>query len=211
MKTDDLELGRRLFHASGGLFVLVYVFGFLPWKGLGALLVLATVVSGVLEFLRIFTEVADKVPVLGAVYGRLTRPYENDSPAGYFYYVFSMTVAWLVFPPFAGVPGMLMLAFGDPFSGILTEASSGETKEAWVLVAMFFFCFLVIALPYLYTATSLSTGGVVLVSAGGALGATAADGANVEVRGFFLDDNLTIPLVSGLVIRVLAAPAALFL
>ena len=208
--THDYEPGRRLFHASGGLFVLLYVFEVIPWYVLGALAVAGVAVAGVLEFLRLFTDVADRMPLLKDLYSRLTRPYEDGSPAGYFYYMLSMCVAWLAFPPFAAVPGMLMLAFGDPFSGVLTEASSGERKEWWVFLAMFSFC-VFIAFLFLRTTTSLSTAGVVLVSAGGAAGATVADGANVEVRGFFLDDNLTIPLVSGLVIRVLAAPAALFL
>ena len=208
---NDFEPGRRLFHASGGLFVLLYVFDVIPWSVLGALAVSGVAVAGVLEFLRLFTDIADRMPFLRDVYTRLTRPYEDGSPAGYFFYMLGMCVTWLVLPPFAGVPGMMMLAFGDPFSGILTEASSGETKETWVLVAMFSFCFFVIALPYLRATTPLSTEGVVLVGAGGALGATVADGANVEVRGFFLDDNLTIPIASGLLIRVLTAPAALFL
>lgn len=204
METGDLELGRRLTHSSGGVFVLLYVFGFLPWGFLGALVVFGTCVAGVLEFLRLFTDVAERVPILRAVYDRLTRPYEDDLPAGYFYYAFSVSVAWFVFPPFAAVPGMLMLAFGDPFSGILTGASSSETKEPWVLAAMFVFCFLVIAVPYIYTTTTHTLGEVVLLSAGGAVAATAADGASVEVRGFFLDDNLTIPIVSGLVITGVA-------
>ena len=208
METDDLELGRRLVHASGGLFLLLYVFGFVRWKGLGALIIFGVVVSGVLEFLRIFTDVADRIPVLEAVYRRLTRPYEDRSPAGYFYYMFSMTVAWLVFPPFAAVPGMLMLAFGDPFSGILSNTSSEETKEKWVIVAMFVFCFCV-AFSYLYTKASFSSIEVVLLSTGGALGATVADGAKVEIRGFFLDDNLTIPLVSGLAITGIAVVTAI--
>ena len=208
METQDLEVGRRLTHASGGLFVLVYVFGFVPWGVLGAVFVFGAVVAGFLEFLRLFTNVANRVPLLRFVYGRLTRPYEDDSPAGYFYYALSISVAWLAFPDFAAVPGMLMLAFGDPFSGVLTEASSSETKEAWVLVAMFGFCFLVIALPYIYTTTPRPFVEVVALSAGGAVGATVADGANVEVRGFFLDDNLTIPIMCGLVITGVAVVTA---
>lgn len=208
METQDLELGRRLTHASGGVFVLLYVSGFVSWGVLGALAFFGAVVAGFLEFLRLFTDVADRVPVLRSVYDGLIRPYEDDSPAGYFYYVLSISVAWLVFPDFAAIPGMLMLAFGDPFSGLLSNASSSETKEAWVLVAMFGFCFLVIALPYIYTTTPRPFVEVVLMSAGGALGATVADGVNVEVRGFFLDDNLTIPIVSGLAISVIAFTTA---
>jgi dolichol kinase len=207
MKTEDLELSRRLVHASGGLFVLLHVIGFVRWWVLGVLVVFGTLVASVLELLRIFTDAADRIPLLGAIYGRLTRPYEERSPAGYFYYVFSMAVAWFVFPPFAAVPGMLMLAFGDPFSGILTEASSDETKETWVLVAMFVFCFCV-AFAYLYTKTSFSSLEVVLLSAGGAAGATVADGVSFKIRGLFLDDNLTIPLVSGLVITGIAVITA---
>jgi len=208
MESKNLELGRRLTHASGGVFILVYVFGFVSWVALGALLVLATVVAGSLEFLRLITDTADAVPVLRTVYDRLTRPYEEDSPAGYFYYALSISVAWFVFPDFAAVPGILMLAFGDPFSGVLTEASSGETKEAWVLFAMFGFCFLVVALPYIYTTTTLPFAEVVVMGAGGAAAATVADGVNVEVKGLFLDDNLTIPIVSGLAITGVGVTAA---
>jgi dolichol kinase len=72
---------------------------------------------------------------------------------------------------------------------------------------MFFFCFCV-AFAYLYTKTSFSSFEVVLLSAGGAAGATVADGVSFKIRGLFLDDNLTIPLVSGLVITGIAVITA---
>lgn len=206
----ELEVGRRLTHASGGVFILLYVFGLIEWWHLGALALAGVSVAGVLESLRLFTDLADRVSVLRFVYDRLTRPYEADAPAGYFYYTLSMSGAWLLFPPFAAVPGMLMLAFGDPFSGVLSDASPNDSKEAWVLVAMFGFCFFVLALPYIHTKASLPVSETVLLSAGGAAGATVADGANVEVGGFFLDDNLTIPIVGGLAISGIAGTAAAF-
>lgn len=207
----ELEVGRRLTHASGGVFVLLYVFELIGWGHLGALALVGVSVAGILEFLRLFTDLADRVSALGFVYDRLTRPYEADAPAGYFYYMLSMSGAWLLFPPFAAVPGMLMLAFGDPFSGVLSSASPNESKEAWVLFAVFGFCFLVLALPYIHTKTSLPVSETVLLSAGGAAAATVADGANVEVGGFFLDDNLTIPIVSGLAISGIAVATAAFI
>jgi len=206
----DLEVGRRLTHATGGVFILLYVFGVIEWTHLGALALAGVSTAGVLEFLRLFTDLAERLSVLRFVYDRLTRPYEADAPAGYFYYTLSMSGAWLLFPPFAAVPGMLMLAFGDPFSGVLSSASSGESKEVWVLAAMFGFCFLVLALPYIHTETSHPVSETVLLSAGGAAAATVADGANVKVRGFFLDDNLTIPIVSALAISGVAATTAAF-
>jgi dolichol kinase len=206
----ELEAGRRLTHASGGVFILLYIFGLIEWGHLGVLTFAGVSVAGVLEFLRLFTDVADRLSALRLVYDRLTRPYEADAPAGYFYYTLGMSGAWLLFPPFAAVPGMLMLAFGDPFSGVLSDASPNESKEAWVLVAMFGFCFFVLALPYIHTKTSLPVSETVLLSAGGAAAATVADGANVEVGDFFLDDNLTIPMVSGLAISGVAAATAAF-
>lgn len=167
---------------------LLYVLDLVSWRVLGYLLVAGTAVAAVLEFLRLY------VGLDWAIYDRLTREYERTNPAGYALYMVSMTAVALVFEPQIAIPGMLMLAIGDPISGVLgSNREAGRAKAAGVLGVMFLVCFL-LALPFV---TSESTGTAfpvgVAAAAVGAAGATVADGVKPVFRGYVLDDNLSIP------------------
>jgi dolichol kinase len=98
-------------------------------------------------------------------------------------------VAWL-FGPTVAVPGMLMLAIGDPVSGILGSNEAGRTKRAGVVLAMFAVCFALGAATLLGQAALPVALGAAAV---GAAGATVADGYTPVVAGYVVDDNLTIP------------------
>jgi dolichol kinase len=101
-------------------------------------------------------------------------------------------VAWVFDPPVA-VPGMLMLALGDPVSGLLGSNEAGRAKRAGVLAAMFAVCFSLAALV-LVRSVPLPT--ALAAAAVGAAGATVADGYTPVVKGYVVDDNLTIPPVA---------------
>ncbi|MFB6121207.1 MAG: dolichol kinase [Halobacteriaceae archaeon] len=178
------ELARRLVHASGVGYPLLYLLdrefgvGLVGWPELQALLVASSAVALGLEALRLAGYVD------WAVFDKLTRGYEADNIAGYALYLFGMTAAALFFPPWAGIPAMLMLAIGDPISGLLS--ADNIAKQAWVLLVMFGVC-LLLAAPF------VSPGAAVA----GAAGATVADGYKPVVRTHVIDDNLTIPLLAG--------------
>ena len=178
------EIGRRLVHVSGTSLPVLYLLGWVSWTQLGYLLVFGSLVVAVLEVLRL------QVGLDWWIYRELTREYEQDNPAGYALYFFSMTAVALVFAPYVAIPGMLMLTIGDPISGILGSNDAGTAKQAGVLLVMFGVCF-ALAWPFV---DSVAPFPIAVAAAGlGALGATLADGLKPVVAGYVVDDNLSIP------------------
>jgi dolichol kinase len=172
------EIGRRLVHASGAAAPASYLLGLFTWEQLGWLLAFGLVVVFVLEAIRLH------VGLEWWIYENLTREYEQEKVAGYALYMVGMVVA-SAFPPEIGVPAMLMLAIGDPIGGYL--GGGAEKKSPLALGAVFVVC-LAFALPFL----------PVVAAVLGALAATAADGYLVSIRGYVIDDNLTIPVAAAL-------------
>jgi dolichol kinase len=185
--TTGAELKRRAVHASGVGFPALYLLGIVDWPTLGWLLLVAAGVAAGLETIRL------GVGLDWAIYETLTREYERDNVAGYALYMFSMTGVALVFSPRVAVPGMLMLTLGDPISGLLGSNEAGRAKRAGVLGVMFAVCFALAALVLVGTAPLPIA---LLGAAVGAAGATVADGFTPVIRGYVLDDNLTIPPVA---------------
>jgi dolichol kinase len=179
-----MELRRRAVHASGVGFPALYLLDLVDWSTLGWLLLVGAGVAAGLETIRL------GVGLDWAIYETLTREYERDNVAGYALYMFSMTGVALVFEPLVALPGMLMLTLGDPISGLLGSNEAGRAKRAGVVVVMFAVCF-ALAAAVLVGARPLPTA-LVAAAVGGA-GATVADGFTPVVRGYVLDDNLTIP------------------
>lgn len=170
------EVQRRLVHASGGVFPLAYVADLYSYRVLQSLFAVGVLAVVVLETLRL-SGVVD-----WALFDRLTREYEQENPAGYALYVVSIAGVLWVFDPAIAVPASLMLAFGDPVSGLLGSGERRRVKQSFVLLVMFGVCTL-LALPFVGSYAAIA----------GAIAATLADGATPTVAGYVIDDNLTIP------------------
>jgi dolichol kinase len=183
---ERVEFERRLVHASGTLYPVPYLLGWISWRTTGRLLLVSVAVAAVLETLRL----SGSVGPLDPLYDALVRDYESDSVAGYALYQVSMAGTALVFAPVFAVPAMWMLSVGDPISGGLGENAATEPKRIPVVAAMVFVCF-GIAVPYAIPAFGPDPG--VIVALAGAVPAAVADGLPPLVRGVALDDNLTIP------------------
>lgn len=173
------EIGRRLVHASGALAPASYLLGVLTWEQLGWALALGVGVAMGLEIVRL------RSGLDWWIYENLTREYEREKIAGYALYMVGMAVVALFFPPAIGIPAMFMLAVGDPVGGYLGKGR--ETKSPLALGAVFSVC-LLFALAFVPLVAALF----------GALAATAADGYLVSIRGYIVDDNLTIPIGAAL-------------
>lgn len=174
------ELDRRLVHASGAVVPLAYLIDVLSWEAVRWLLVAGAVAVLVLEAFRLAGHVN------WWIFDALTREYEQDNPAGYALYAVAWAATAWLFDPAIAVPAMLMLAIADPVSGLLSRGELG-VKRGWVLLATFGVCLAIASLL-----------AVPLIPAvAGALAATLADGAKPVVRGYVVDDNLTIPLGAG--------------
>ncbi|WP_372912963.1 diacylglycerol/polyprenol kinase family protein [Salinigranum sp.] len=183
------ELQRRLVHASGSLVPLGYLTGVVPWSVVTGLFVASALVATVLEVLRL------GVGLDWAIYDRLTRDYEQDNPAGYALYTYSTAGVALVFAPPVAAAGILMLAVGDPISGLMGSRGVGETKQVTTLLTMFGVC-LALALGTFAAEGVRLTAPALLAGVVGAAGATVADGVKPVVAGYVVDDNLSIPPVA---------------
>ena len=183
------ELQRRLVHASGSLVPLGYLAGVAPWSAVKGLLVVSALVATVLEVLRL------GVGLDWAIYDRLTREYEQDNPAGYALYIVGMAVvAGAVsfgLPIPVAIAAMLMLAIGDPISGLLGSTEASNVKQLWVLLVMFGVCTL-LAAPFVPTAAAVL----------GGVAATFADGVKPTIAGYVVDDNLSIPVLGAVAMWV---------
>lgn len=182
------EIERRLVHASGTAAPASYLLGVLTWEQLGWLLWAGCLLTFILEAIRL------RMGLDWWIYEKLTREYERDNVAGYALYMFSLAAIASVFRSAVAVPAMLMLSIGDPVGGYLGEG--GRRKPLVAIAAVFVVCFLV-AIPF------LPPGIAVL----GAVVATIADGYQLSVRSYVIDDNLTIPIGAAL---AMAAGVAYF-
>jgi dolichol kinase len=184
LDVDD-EIARRLVHVSGSAFPLAYVLDVLSWRQLGWVLAGGTIVALGLEGLRL------SVGLDWRIFDRLTREYERDNLAGYFLYAVSLTLTALVFRPRVALPGMFMLTIADPVSGLLGSGELRATKRTLVLAVTF------------GTSVLIAIGFVPLLPAVcGALAATFADGVKPVIRGYVIDDNLTIPIAAAGAIEI---------
>jgi dolichol kinase len=195
------EVARRLVHASTSSVPLSYVFlDFVTWRRLQMFLAAAVVLGFGLELVRL------RAGLDWWLFDRLTREYEQDNLAGYYLGGVGMAVVVLGFPPpgadplvgavaanptRVAVPAMLMLTVADPTSGLLSSGTLRPAKQGWVLLATFGVATL-LAVPFVPSLAAVLGGGA----------ATVADGVKPVVRGYVIDDNLTIPVSAAITMYV---------
>ncbi|MXR50472.1 dolichol kinase [Halovenus sp. WSH3] len=181
------EVGRRLVHASGTGIPLLYLLNLITWGQARALYLLFAGGAIVLESLRLI------VGLDVWLFTHLIREYEEDNIAGYVLYMLSSTVTAVSFEPQVAVPAILMLTLGDPISGTVGGEELRVVKRPKALLAMFVVSAAITA-PFYYTTP-------IVVVCGGLAG-TIADGVKPIIRGYVIDDNLTIPIVAAVGIRL---------
>jgi dolichol kinase len=192
------ELLRKSIHLAGMLIPVIYYFTdrFTVLFWLSPLVIVALQ----LEWMRLHGSF--RYPAV------LLRPSEEHRVAGY---VYSITAAFIVialFPKTIAITALTMAVLGDFSSGI---AGAMWGKKADVRQMRLPIKPVPILLVMLLV--SFSTGYLAAHAPGlaplpaysvalGALGATLADGVPWQIRGHVLDDNLTIPLVSAVLMLV---------
>jgi dolichol kinase len=176
-----VELPRRLVHASGSALPGLYLLDVTSWTTVSILFALGAVGATGLEFVRL------SVGFDWVVFDRLTREYEQTEVAGYALYMLSAAAVALVFEAPIAIPAILMLTLADPISGIVSTGGFRRVKRPRSLAVMFCLC-TAIAFPFVSETPHVAV-------FGGVAGMT-ADGVKPEVRGFVVDDNLTIAPVA---------------
>lgn len=196
----SMEMRRKAIHLTGiSVPAAILLFG----KGAAVVFVAAALMVAVL---------LERARLSGRLRLPAVRDHEVDRVAGYFYYILGALLTVALFSPPIAVAAMLMLALGDAASGIIGSVVKGSAvrtlimegggrriKPVPVMVGTFAVCLAVGYAARILEGAYFSAPGVLslLVCTAGAAAATFADAVPLSFRGKVVDDNLTIPLLSG--------------
>ncbi|NJD77076.1 MAG: hypothetical protein FIB08_08290 [Candidatus Methanoperedens sp.] len=196
------EFLRKAFHVTGSLIPVAYYF--LNKETVVLLLSLINAVLLIIEWLRIKGKI--KIPE------KLLRPHENGHVAAYIYFQMAALISILVFDKTIAIAALLMLVFGDTASGIAGAIIRGgnirhsnnraSIKPFPIMAVIFFVCFMI---GILLSSMPLGEDMVYFplpVYVAGAIGATIGDSVPLRFMGRAIDDNLLIPLLSGVFMTI---------
>ena len=193
----DLHLTRKLWHMCMGTFILAIFMSGIS-KHLSMMLL-----GGFLLFFLVFETARLRNPMLNQfavrIMGPLMRSNELNRLSGTPYYLAAALASVAIFPKPVTVLSLLYLALGDPVAslfGILYGDKSIRFSNGKSLIgtaAGVGICFLVTLV--FVSGMRLDMGTVLLVSLIGGLA-----GGTAEMLPFEIDDNFTIPVISGFVL-----------
>lgn len=191
---SDLHLTRKAWHISTGLIgLLVYKkSGFTPEFTATALLTLA-VAAFLFELLRLKNEKVNKLAMV--LMKPVMRESERNSVSGLPFYALGVSLALFFFPERIAILAILFLIFADPiasFIGILYGRDKIlPNKSLQGTIAAFSVCYIAtIVYGLIYVGPSMNL--LLFAVAAGIIGCVS------EMCSQFVDDNLCIPVVSGL-------------
>lgn len=207
------EMMRKAFHLSGLVIPVVYYFFVSREYALLAMGVIV-LIAGIIEVLRLRGHQLYDT--------QLMRDSETKGRmiGAYFYALFAMLISILIFSKTVACAAMLFLVLGDAITGIAGAVYYTLKKEKPVNIVrkpdsyrlipgiladlsfairhykppvLMLVMFIVCSATGLLFTPQLSY----LAIVAGALGAVVADSFPWRIRGFVIDDNLSIPLVAG--------------
>jgi dolichol kinase len=183
---EKSALGRKLFHFASTIFPLLYI---LTTRTTALIVVIAFLIaSSVFEFLRIrgFIEVALIQKYIGI------KTTETARPTGSFFVIVSALITILFFRRDVAVASLFVLAMADPLASLAGSVWGKRPLfgKSWEGTLTFFVVSLVILKALLFAVPAAVTGALV---------ATLTELFSPR----FLDDNLSIPIVTGLVLTVM--------
>jgi len=192
------ELLRKSIHLAGMLFPVAYYF-------LGRFTVLfwlspIVIVTLQFEWMRLRGYISYPAVLL--------RPSEEHRVAGYVYSIIAAFIVIALFPKTIAITAITMAVLGDFSSGIAGAVwgKKADVRQMRLPIKP-------VPIMLVMLLVSFSTGYLAAHAPGlaplpvysvalGALGATLADGVPWQIRGHVFDDNLTIPLVSAVLMLV---------
>lgn len=199
-KRSDLHILRKLWHMSTGS---IGLFAFIQTGGDQRTWAVIALVIAVFGFgMDLFR---NKVPAINdlviRIMGPLMRRSEREGVSGLPFYALGVSLSLFFFPRDIALISCMFLVFSDPISsffGILYGKDKIlPNKSLQGAVAGFFTCYL-ITLFYGMNTANLGTELLVFSIVAGVIGS-----ASELISAFNIDDNLTIPVVSGLGMTVL--------
>jgi len=196
---DDLHVIRKVWHMGTGLTGLfVYTFLGIAQKDMGLGLLSLATLAFVVEFARLRSEKVNKVVM--ELMGPFMRESERNGLSGFPFYALGASLSLLLFEEKIAILSILFLIFSDPISSffgiLLGREKILPNKSLQGSMAGFITCYLV-TLLYLKHYGVESIGALAFAMFAGVIGAIS------ELCSIVIDDNLTIPLVSGLGLSLL--------
>ncbi|MEM7645270.1 MAG: hypothetical protein AAF203_00040 [Pseudomonadota bacterium] len=193
---SDLHLNRKVFHFLSifGIFLCMVL---LPRPLCWALYIVVGIPAILLDFFRHRHPKVNKMVM--KVLGPVLREHESRQMAGSSFTVMGVGLAYLIFPLPVSQLAVLFLALGDPvasFFGLLVGKKKlwrGKSLEG--SLAALVFCSLAAFLFFQTMGLWVSDDPLSRIGLSTACGTTAAIAEMMPISQ--LDDNLTLPLVSG--------------
>ncbi|MGZ3786929.1 MAG: diacylglycerol/polyprenol kinase family protein [Bacteriovorax sp.] len=190
----DLHLARKLWHMATGLIGLfIYRKSNLTVESMAGILLIFSAFAFLMEYLRLHNEKMNQILML--VMKPVMRESEKNSVSGLPFYALGVSLSLFFFPEKIAVLSVLFLIFADPiasFCGILYGRDKIlPNKSLQGTIAAFSVCYIV-TLVYGLVHASPSMNLLVFSIAAGLIGAVS------ELCSQFVDDNLCIPVISGL-------------
>ena len=191
---SDLHIARKLWHMATGLLGLaLYRKSGLSTDVMASLLLVFSGLSFLVEFLRLNNEKMNQF--LMTFMKPVMRESEKNSISGMPFYALGISLSLFFFPEKIAVLSVLFLIFADPiasFCGILYGRDKIlPNKSLQGTVAAFSVCYIVtLVYGLIHTAPSMNL--LIFSVLAGIIGCVS------ELCSQFVDDNLCIPVISGL-------------
>ncbi len=195
---SDLHLARKLWHIGMGLLGLSFYFIFqYPLKDIIQFLIVFSTLTFAFDLIRL------RVPRLNDLVQFFMRPFmresEKNSLSGLPFYSLGVTMALILFPERIAVLSVLFLVFADPiasFFGILFGRDKIlPNKSLQGSLAAFAVCY-ILSMVYGMHYSNPNINLLTFSLLAGLIGAVS------ELCSRFVDDNLSIPVISGVGLSV---------
>ena len=196
------ELRRKAVHAAGSLIAIAYYFTDKQTALIGLAIINAVLL--IVEWQRLKGKI--RLPEI------LLRPHEKEQVGAYIYFQVASLISVIFFEKTIAIAAILMLSLGDTASGLcgalLNEGNVRYSRKKFtikpipIVSVMFAVCvligFILVSSPLTQDMKYLSF----ISYVAGALGATLGDAVPFRVQGKPVDDNLLIPLLSGIFMTI---------
>ncbi len=194
-KRSDLHILRKVWHITTGSLGLFAFVRSSESQTFWALLILGIAVAGfTIDIVRNRMPFMNKVVI--KIMGPLMRRSEKEGFSGLPFYALGVSLSLFFFSRDIAIVSSMFLVFSDPLSSFFGVLYGKDkivpNKSLQGAVAGFFTCYL-ITLFYAMNTTTLGTHLLVFSIVAGVIGS-----ASELVSAFNIDDNLTIPVLSGL-------------
>lgn len=199
-KRSDMHLARKVWHVlCGSAALLAYYTSDIDIKTCGYIALVISLCGFGLDFLRLhnkkFNEFALKVM------GPLMRKSEMDSFSGLPFYALGIALTILLFQKDIALLSIMFLVFADPMASVVGVLWGKDkilpNKSLQGTLAGFFICYAIVML-YLLDASDPKVNIL-----GFSLAAAVVGAVSELLSAFNIDDNLTIPVISGAGLTIL--------